>query len=415
LAYATVAATTAPRSLDLVVVDTATGRELDREPLPGTPAFTVGTTLGLDGTVYVPSIRGDLFAFRPARASSATLAMGAQPQTRIVRPGESVTLTFSVLAHATPAAFQWFRDGEPLVGATSTALIVNNAQPTHAGMYYATATSAGTSATTDWAVLGLAGDRKVFGSGSEVLSNVVHPNGNIYDQVLLGGAAASVTADPGQVTRASFLDVDDDIVQVELAGPGTLSIRLSGASGPAAPRLYQQPGTAYMKGHAGLVLSGATEDTHLSVFTVGRANAVNRAWFRDDVIYDGVADLAYVAITSANGRFGGLRLANTEFFAERGFTGVFAPDVQFTGPVLIGDITAFDSAASGLLLGGANQPRITGGDLEQANGAVVKVSGIKRLEFVDGATSHAVPLPARQNRARLEQGGLDVTAGITAP
>jgi outer membrane protein assembly factor BamB len=50
---------------DLVVIDTATGDVLDREPLPGTTAFTVGTTVGPDGTVYVPTFLGQLFAFRP--------------------------------------------------------------------------------------------------------------------------------------------------------------------------------------------------------------------------------------------------------------------------------------------------------------------------------------------------------------
>lgn len=63
-AYVTV--NRADQQNDLVVVDTATGDELDREPLPGDTGFTVGTTLGLDGTVYVPTIRGQLFAFRPA-------------------------------------------------------------------------------------------------------------------------------------------------------------------------------------------------------------------------------------------------------------------------------------------------------------------------------------------------------------
>lgn len=50
---------------DLVVIDTTTGAVLDREPLPGTTAFSVGTTVGPDGTVYVPTFLGQLFAFRP--------------------------------------------------------------------------------------------------------------------------------------------------------------------------------------------------------------------------------------------------------------------------------------------------------------------------------------------------------------
>jgi outer membrane protein assembly factor BamB len=61
-AYASVARTAT--TTDLLVVDTRTGRELDREPLPGTALFTVGTTIGPDGTVYVPTIDGGLFAFR---------------------------------------------------------------------------------------------------------------------------------------------------------------------------------------------------------------------------------------------------------------------------------------------------------------------------------------------------------------
>jgi outer membrane protein assembly factor BamB len=51
---------------DLVVVDTETGAELDRESIPGVSIFTVGTTVDSGGMVYVPTILGDLYAFRPA-------------------------------------------------------------------------------------------------------------------------------------------------------------------------------------------------------------------------------------------------------------------------------------------------------------------------------------------------------------
>lgn len=64
LAYPTVR--TGSGTADLLVVDTRTGAELDREPIPGRPFFTVGTTIDIDGTVYVPTIRGELHAFRPA-------------------------------------------------------------------------------------------------------------------------------------------------------------------------------------------------------------------------------------------------------------------------------------------------------------------------------------------------------------
>ena len=52
---------------DILVIDTRNGAILDREPIDGRPIFTVGTTVDLDGTIYVPTIGGDLHAYRPAR------------------------------------------------------------------------------------------------------------------------------------------------------------------------------------------------------------------------------------------------------------------------------------------------------------------------------------------------------------
>jgi outer membrane protein assembly factor BamB len=59
------------RRNDLVVLDAATGTELDREEIPGTSVFSVGTTIGPDGTVYVPTIVGGLAAYRPAAGADA--------------------------------------------------------------------------------------------------------------------------------------------------------------------------------------------------------------------------------------------------------------------------------------------------------------------------------------------------------
>lgn len=65
VAYPTVR--TGRGTADLLVIDPRTGAELDREPIPGTPYFTVGTTLGRNAMVYVPTIGGELHAFAPAR------------------------------------------------------------------------------------------------------------------------------------------------------------------------------------------------------------------------------------------------------------------------------------------------------------------------------------------------------------
>jgi len=51
---------------DLVVVDTRTGAELSRFPIEGATVFSVGITIGPDGSIYVPFIQGDFLAFGPA-------------------------------------------------------------------------------------------------------------------------------------------------------------------------------------------------------------------------------------------------------------------------------------------------------------------------------------------------------------
>jgi hypothetical protein len=295
-------------------------------------------------------------------------------------------------------SYQWQFNGANVTGATSGTLTLSNFQPVNAGLYSVIASS-GTAVTSDPAIVGVASTSKVIGAGIVVGTNIVHPNGNTFDQVLLTGAATTVTAEPQKITRTSFIDLSDDIVQVEFSGAGTLSLVLDNASGPAAPVNYNQPTVAYMKGHATIVIAGADDSTNVSVFTVGRATA-----------YDGVAGIALIAISSTNGRIGGVRTANASYFATRGVTGIYAPGVTFTGPVYVGELSAFDAATPMLSLGSAAITQINGGDLFQQNGQPVLVSGITQLNFVAGITSGGVLLPAQTNQTRLMQNGTDVTA-----
>jgi hypothetical protein len=276
---------------------------------------------------------------------------------------------------------------------------------------------------------------KVAGAAAIVGADVLHPNGNRYDQVLLTGTHATVTAGPGKVTRTSFIDLTDDIVQVEISGAGTLSLTLDNSSGPAAPVNYNQPDIAYMKGHATLAISGADETTNVSVFSVGRLTAFDPTGtfnftlpagptnnpadnksplFQDHATtaYDGVADIGLISIVSTNGEFGGVRTANASYFSTIGNTGVYAPGVEFTGPVYVGDIDANDAAIPVLLLGSAPLTQINGGDLQQSNNLPVSVSGITQLQFVAGITSGNTTLPAKTNKAVLKENGVDVTGSI---
>jgi hypothetical protein len=48
----------------LVIIEAKSGKKIDEEELPGVTLFTVGTTLGPEGNVYLPTFNGRLFAFK---------------------------------------------------------------------------------------------------------------------------------------------------------------------------------------------------------------------------------------------------------------------------------------------------------------------------------------------------------------
>jgi hypothetical protein len=297
-----------------------------------------------------------------------------QPASAAASAGASVT--FSAASSAANATYQWQLNGANITNATASTLTVGNAQPAHTGIYSVVVTDQGQFTFSNPAILGLASTAKVIGTASEIGPDIVHANGNVYDQILPNGGAATVTADAGQVVRLSFVDFSDDIVQVEFSGAGTLSLVLNAVTGPAEAKLYNQPGVSYMRGHAGITITGADETTNVSVFSVGPVTAVNQTLFRSDVTYDGVADLAFIAILSPTGKFGGIRCANTNFWATAGFTGIYAPGIQFYGPVNVCEITATENAIPVLMLGSAADTFISGGDLLQTNGRAVQVSGL---------------------------------------
>lgn len=361
----------------------------------GAPAFTVlNADLSVAGTPASP------ITFTRQPASQAPKATG------------SAHFVADSTGPAGTVTYRWKHDGVPLAAGAQAQLSVDNIDSANAGLYTVAATHGTTTLQCDPAILGVFSTEKVIGAGSEVGADIQHQNKNVYDQVLLEGAAATVTADPGQVLRISFIDLSDDIVQVEFSGIGTMTIVLDDVSGPAAPVNYHQPDVTYRKGHARIIITGADEDTHLGVFSVGRATAVNQDLFRDGVDYDGIADVAYIAIESPTGRFGGLRAANATCFGTAGHTGIYAPGVHFSGPVYIGDITAFDQATPVLSIGSSPDTRVTGGNLAQSNGQPVRITGLTQLKFMDGSDSHGALLPAQPIRSRLEKFGTDVTGEV---
>ena len=68
------------------------------------------------------------------------------------------------------------------------------------------------------------------GTGDIVGENIQHPSGNVFDQILLTGETIRLQAKPNQITRVSFMDETEDIVQVEFSGAGSFTVTLDPAT-----------------------------------------------------------------------------------------------------------------------------------------------------------------------------------------
>lgn len=398
----------------------------------------LGTSLPLTAlhALSTVPVKFDLLTWEPS-------AVGA-PIARTVAPGGRVQLAFPIV-HIAPVnyAYEWYHNGIAMAGRNQSVLELENVQPVDTGTYTVVGLDPSGPRFHYTYIVGLATEQKIVGDAAEVLSNARHRNGNVFDQMIMTGTHATVRADPGQITRVSFLDLSDDIVQVEFAGAGTLSISLSAANGPVQPAHYNQA-VGYMKGHASITVVGADASTQLSIFSVGRMNAFDPTGafdftqppsaindparngnpiFVPGFEYDGIADVAFVAIGSAQGKFGSLRCGNAGFFASAGLVGVYAPLVQFEGAFNLHDVTATHDAIPALLTGpiGADigtaeisrtSINVCGGSLAQSNARAVQVGDARWVRFTAGITSHGHFLPALANQAAYTRYGVDVTSQI---
>lgn len=312
------------------------------------------------------------------------------------------------MAGAVPTGVRWFHDASEV--ATSSGPTWRSAPPQPPAVYFAELQGGGSQRLP--VVIAPVSTAPVIGDARLVGADLVHQNGNVYDQFLLTGAAATIRAGAGKIARISFRDLSEDIVQVEFSGAGALTIVLKEPSGPGPAINYNQSSVDYMKGHADIFITGADESSHVSVFSVGRRTAINQTLFKSEINYDGVADISLLAIHSHNGRFGGARLGNAEVWSRTGVTGLWAPDTRFAGPLVVGNIAGYDSAMAGFVFRSAESVRISGGDLDQPNGRGIAVDGTLVFTFGDGTTSHDIPQPAQVNRARFLRNDIDVTTLI---
>ena len=309
-----------------------------------------------------------------------------QPASQEVQSGTAVVL--SVTASGDDLTYQWFTGNSgdtanPVAGATSGTLTTGAL--TVSTNYWAQITNAGGSVASDTAVITVAAPPiplVLDGSGDIAGENIQHANGNVFDQILLTGESVQLQAKPGQITRVSFMDETEDIVQVEFSGVGTFTVTLDPATflPPAIPPRYNQA-VEYVTGKPSVVIDGADANTFFSIFTVGRINAFNQALFPEGQVYDAQADVTLVEVVNSTG-LGGVQLSNTVFSGSTGRVGVDARGVPIAVRLTVGDIDASGDAVPHLLFGEgsftvpAGNPglRITGGDLLQTNGAAVVVA-----------------------------------------
>ena len=348
-----------------------------------------------------------------------TPTLATQPASQSVAPSAAATFSVTLNNPSNLAAtYQWKFNGAPIAGATSASYTVSSVQPGNVGLYTVDVTSNSTTFSSQAALLSLSSTQRPIGNSVLFASDLSHPNGNIYDQFLMTGTSTTITADPGQVARLSFVDINDDIVQVEYSGPGTLTLSLANASGPAVAVNYNQPTVTYMKGLPTITITGADQTSNLGIFSVGSLTG-NVLVLKAGVTYNGLADIALINISSSNGQFGGVRIGNALLSANSGDTGINAPGVAFTGPIVLHDIDAKDTAnpklITGTVTGLAGFPgeiRIAGGNLLQSNGRAIEFGTATGVRMAAGTNSHSVSLPAVANQGRLVRNGTDVTASV---
>ncbi len=361
----------------------------------------------------------------PADAPSIT----TQPTNQEVQSGTAVVL--SVAASGDDLTYQWYTGNSgdtasPVAGATAGTL--DTGALSVSTSFWVQITNTGGTANSETAVITVAAPSVPLvldGSGDIAGENIQHANGNVFDQILLTGESVQLQAKPGQITRVSFMDETEDIVQVEFSGNGTFTVTLDPATflPPAIPPRYNQA-VEYVTGKPSVVIDGADANTFFSIFTVGRINAFNQALFPEGQVYDAQADVSLVEVVNSTG-LGGVQLSNTVFSGSTGRVGVDARGVPIAVRLTIGDIDASGDAVPHILFGSgsftvpAGNPglRITGGDLLQTNGAAVVVAesgstttGFDTLITQNNFKSDNTPQPTQSiNATFANEDGDDIT------
>lgn len=247
---------------------------------------------------------------------------------------------------------------------------------------------------------GLEATNVLAGYGEQVGSDISF-NGNVYDQILMTGPWVVVDNYPGQIVRTSFMDKNDDIVQVEFSGKGYITIRLDPDTykGPQYPQKYNQS-IAYVKGRAAIAVTSSDETTNISVHTVGEITSPNTGLFPFGTVYDGMADIRHISIDGD--KIGSILCANARFTGPHSNVGISAASTKIENRLVVGDIDARGSNSAWLefhkdspLTSDGGKALIAGGDLVQSNGWTLMTEETK-VKSTAGTKSDGTFLPARK-------------------
>lgn len=259
----------------------------------------------------------------------------------------------------------------------------------------------------------------IEGSGVEVLSDFPHSNGNIYDQVLMTGPSVTVTPDPGQYVRVSFLDQNGDIVQTELTGAGTMTITLenlkrAGDAGYINTNPDQNlPQGGYVQGLASITVDKPQLSTNLRIYPVGKVQNPGLFSGESGMGGNGFADIARITLTgnppspAGFSSMGSILAPSVVFSADAGVVGVRGEHVAVQGKVMIAEIDSHGTGQPWLRFHSQSQFQnvfIQGGDLKQANDAAFETEtfgGFITLHMAQGQRSDGVQTPVQQLDPRV--------------
>lgn len=248
-------------------------------------------------------------------------------------------------------------------------------------------------------------------STDEVGSNIT-VSGKVYDQVLMKTSTISVAADPGQIVRIDFLDVDGDVIRAEFSGAGTLNVSLANFVDAATAAKYNIPNVKYVQGLASFTITGSDGTSNFSTYSLGVDNVFTKALnpiFSDPTKQGGnhnsnVARLVIVGdpanpVSGLGSNFGSILAGNAIFADSSGVIGIFAKDTSFkTGStIVIGDIVPSGTATPTIQLGAFSDVKtvtIAGGSLPGGGNNYI-FSNVTRMTSGPGTDSAGTKLDTK--------------------